>query len=254
MCCTEPRVVKTPVAAAAPTPTAAEADDQRGLEWWRPWRGPRQRPQKKKGKGRDNDRGAGVEQRRRSQQRPRLPACRGGASAERAGLQLQLLQSPALLPAGLSPQLGAPHVSLEPDRVCAVVVDLRLGGVWQFRFSVPRQLRVRLPLVWLIFLRLGIVRLRAVRVCAGRPLRGIDNVLDTGSVRLRIRPRDAQVFVDGYFAGYVDDFDGNFQSLRLEQGGHKLEVRMPGYETLQLDVHVQPNRTITLREDLIPRP
>ncbi len=27
---TEPRVVKAPVAAAAPTPTAAEADDQRG--------------------------------------------------------------------------------------------------------------------------------------------------------------------------------------------------------------------------------
>ncbi len=83
---------------------------------------------------------------------------------------------------------------------------------------------------------------------------GGSTTFDTGSVRLRIRPRDAQVFVDGYFAGYVDDFDGNFQSLRLEQGGHKLEVRMPGFETLQLDVHVQPNRTITLREDLIPRP
>lgn len=81
---------------------------------------------------------------------------------------------------------------------------------------------------------------------------GRSTTFDTGSVRLRIRPRDAQVFVDGYFAGYVDDFDGNFQSLRLEQGGHKIEVRMPGYQTLALDVHIQPNRTITIREDLSP--
>jgi hypothetical protein len=77
---------------------------------------------------------------------------------------------------------------------------------------------------------------------------------DTGAIRLRIRPRDAQVFVNGYYAGLVDDFDGNFQQLRLEQGGHKIEIRMPGFENLQLDVHVQPNRTITIREDLRPRP
>jgi len=77
---------------------------------------------------------------------------------------------------------------------------------------------------------------------------------DTGGIRLRVRPRDAQVFVNGYYAGLVDDFDGNFQQLRLEQGGHKIEVRMPGFENLQLDVHVQPNRTITIREELRPRP
>ena len=83
---------------------------------------------------------------------------------------------------------------------------------------------------------------------------GRSTTYDTGSVRIRIRPRDASVFVDGYYAGLVDDFDGTFQSLRLEQGGHKIEVRMPGFETLALDIHVQPGRTITLREDLIPRP
>jgi hypothetical protein len=77
---------------------------------------------------------------------------------------------------------------------------------------------------------------------------------DIGGIRLRIQPRNAQVFVDGYYAGVVDDFDGTFQSLRLEQGGHKIEVHMPGYEDLELDVHVQPGRTITLQENLRPRP
>ena len=77
---------------------------------------------------------------------------------------------------------------------------------------------------------------------------------DFGGVRLRIRPRDAQVFVDGHYAGLVDDFDGTFQQLRLEQGGHKIEIRMPGFEDLDMDIHVQPGRTITLHEDLRPRP
>ena len=77
---------------------------------------------------------------------------------------------------------------------------------------------------------------------------------DMGGVRLRMRPRDAQVFVDGAYAGIVDDFDGTFQQLRLEAGAHKIEVRMPGFEDLEMDVHVQPGRTITLHEDLRPRP
>ena len=77
---------------------------------------------------------------------------------------------------------------------------------------------------------------------------------DFGGVRLRMRPRDAQVFVDGYYAGIVDDFDGTFQQLRLEQGAHKIEVRMPGFEDLELDVYVQPGRTVNIHEDLRPRP
>jgi hypothetical protein len=77
---------------------------------------------------------------------------------------------------------------------------------------------------------------------------------EAGGVRLKIRPRDAQVFVDGHYAGLVDDFDGVFQSLKLEAGGHKIEIRMPGFDALELDIHVQPGRTLTLEEVLQPRP
>jgi len=86
------------------------------------------------------------------------------------------------------------------------------------------------------------------------PSYGYASGYDTGGIRLRIRPRDAQVFVNGYYAGLVDDFDGTFQQLRLEPGGHKIEVRLPGFEDLEMDVHVQPGRTIDIREDLRPRP
>ncbi len=71
-----------------------------------------------------------------------------------------------------------------------------------------------------------------------------------GSVRLKVEPRDAEVYVDGYYAGIVDDFDGIWQQLRLDDGGHRIEVRKPGLTTLTFDVMVQPGRTITYRGDM----
>lgn len=77
---------------------------------------------------------------------------------------------------------------------------------------------------------------------------------DVGGVRLKVEPRDAEVYVDNYFAGHVDDFDGVFQSLKLDSGGYRIEVRKPGFTPLQFDVRVQPNRTITFRGELRPVP
>jgi hypothetical protein len=75
---------------------------------------------------------------------------------------------------------------------------------------------------------------------------------DIGSVKVKVKPRDAEVYVDNYFAGYVDDFDGIFQALKVEAGGHRIEVRKPGFETLQFDVHVQPGRDVTFRGEMKP--
>jgi hypothetical protein len=85
---------------------------------------------------------------------------------------------------------------------------------------------------------------------SGYHTRGPDN----GSVKLKVKQRDAEVYVDGYFAGHVDDFDGAFQSLRLDTGPYRIEVRKPGFDTLVFDVRVQPDRTITLRRHMRPAP
>jgi hypothetical protein len=66
-----------------------------------------------------------------------------------------------------------------------------------------------------------------------------------GSLRLRVSPRDASVYVDGYEVGIVDDFDGIFQRLRVEAGPHRIEVLKPGFEPLVFEVLVQPNHPIT---------
>jgi PEGA domain len=68
---------------------------------------------------------------------------------------------------------------------------------------------------------------------------------ERASLRLKIKPRDAAVFVDGYAVGIVDDFDGIFQRLHLESGVHRVEIRAPGYETLTFEVRLDPDHTTT---------
>jgi hypothetical protein len=66
-----------------------------------------------------------------------------------------------------------------------------------------------------------------------------------GRLRLKVKPRAAEVYVDGYFAGTVDDFDGVLQRLTLESGPHRIEVRHDDYETLTFDVRITPDQTTT---------
>ncbi|MFN7916752.1 MAG: PEGA domain-containing protein [Vicinamibacterales bacterium] len=71
-----------------------------------------------------------------------------------------------------------------------------------------------------------------------------------GDVRLMVQPRDAAVYVDGYYAGVVDNFDGVFQRLTLEVGPHTIELEAPGLEPQVYEVYVDPLRTTTIRTDL----
>ena len=90
----------------------------------------------------------------------------------------------------------------------------------------------------------------------GYPYGGYGNSrrYEFGELRLQVEPRHAEVYVDGYFAGHVDDFDGIFQSLTLEDGGHKIEIVAPGFETLEVDIRILPGRKVTYRGALKPRP
>jgi hypothetical protein len=71
-----------------------------------------------------------------------------------------------------------------------------------------------------------------------------------GGVSLEISPSDGEVFVDGTYAGYVEDFDGTQQPLTLTAGSHRIEIRAPGYETLVLDVNVNPGEIVPYRGDM----
>ena len=75
---------------------------------------------------------------------------------------------------------------------------------------------------------------------------------DVGELRLIVSPRSADVYVDGYFAGRVDDYDGIFQALKLEAGAHHIQIVAQGYSPLNFDVRIEPDRKITYRGTLRP--
>jgi hypothetical protein len=73
-----------------------------------------------------------------------------------------------------------------------------------------------------------------------------------GGVRIDVPQRDAQVFVDGYLVGKVDNFDGKLQQANVETGAHHIEVVKIGFEPVSFDVNVEAGRTITYRGTLMP--
>jgi hypothetical protein len=71
-----------------------------------------------------------------------------------------------------------------------------------------------------------------------------------GTLRLKVKPRDAQVYIDGNYSGIVDDYSGLFHHLRLESGPHHVEVRADGYQSLTFDVNILTNQTTTYQGEL----
>jgi hypothetical protein len=66
------------------------------------------------------------------------------------------------------------------------------------------------------------------------------------SLQLRVTPWDAEVFLDGFYAGTVDDFDGSDERLQVDPGNHTVEVFRPGHRTLTQKIYLQPGQTFTL--------
>ena len=78
-------------------------------------------------------------------------------------------------------------------------------------------------------------------------------VFDVRAVlRLKATPDDAAVYVDGFYAGLVDDFDGVFQGLPLPPGGHRLRIYRPGYRSQSPNIYLGVGSTFTLRAALEP--
>jgi hypothetical protein len=76
--------------------------------------------------------------------------------------------------------------------------------------------------------------------------------IPAGYLHFEMRPGDAQVFVDGFYMGSVDDFRRTVPGRSLQAGPHRVELRAAGYETKTFDVLIAPNQTVSYRSDLQP--
>jgi hypothetical protein len=78
---------------------------------------------------------------------------------------------------------------------------------------------------------------------------------DNGAdLRLEVKPKQAQVFVDGYFAGVVDDFDGSFQRLHVKPGDHELVLYLEGYKTVRQNIRLARRQEARIKYDMTPLP
>jgi hypothetical protein len=73
----------------------------------------------------------------------------------------------------------------------------------------------------------------------------------TGWLRLAVTPTNAQVFVDGYYVGTVDDVNAK-RDLALDAGPHRIRFIALAYQTLAVDVQIAPGETVTYRGALEP--
>jgi hypothetical protein len=65
-------------------------------------------------------------------------------------------------------------------------------------------------------------------------------------MRVLVDPSDTRVYVDGYYAGVADDFDGLFQRLHLAPGRHEITLKLAGYRTHRVRVYVGSGTTLKI--------
>ena len=79
---------------------------------------------------------------------------------------------------------------------------------------------------------------------------GVISHPNAGLVKLDTKVKDAEVFVDGAFAGTVRDM----KSLWLRQGSYNLEVRSPGRATYSAKIFVVNGKTVHVHPELALEP
>jgi hypothetical protein len=76
---------------------------------------------------------------------------------------------------------------------------------------------------------------------------------NAGKVKLDTNIKDAEVFINGYYAGTVEEL----KTMVLHSGNYTIEVRAPGRMPFQQRIYVVAEKTIKLHPDLrlqVPSP
>jgi hypothetical protein len=74
----------------------------------------------------------------------------------------------------------------------------------------------------------------------------------TGEIKLEVTPDRAAVFVDGHFAGTVNQFRGAGRAMLIAPGKHHIKIGLVGYQPFETDVTLLANQKITVKTDLAP--
>jgi hypothetical protein len=73
----------------------------------------------------------------------------------------------------------------------------------------------------------------------------------TSEVKLKVTPERAAVFVDGNFAGYVQQFSGMGRGMLVSPGPHHIKIALAGFQEFDTDVNLLPKQKMTIKTDLV---
>jgi len=73
----------------------------------------------------------------------------------------------------------------------------------------------------------------------------------TGELKIAATPSRAAVFVDGQYAGHVDEFDGVGKAMLLTPGQHRVRIALPGYLPFDTMVDLRPQQKLKIQTDLV---
>jgi hypothetical protein len=74
----------------------------------------------------------------------------------------------------------------------------------------------------------------------------------TGEIKLEVTPDRAAVFVDGHFAGTVNQFRGAGRGMLVAPGKHHIKIDLVGYQPFETDVTLLAKQKITVKTNLAP--
>jgi hypothetical protein len=69
-----------------------------------------------------------------------------------------------------------------------------------------------------------------------------------GRVELAVKPDQARVVVDGYYAGSVDDLGG---SIALPPGGHEIALKLDGFKTHRVAIYASLGNTLKIKHEMV---
>jgi len=73
----------------------------------------------------------------------------------------------------------------------------------------------------------------------------------TATLKLTVQPNRAAVFLDDRYIGHVGEFGGQFHSLLISAGKHRIKVELPGYRTFETEVNLLAGQKSEVKTDLV---
>jgi PEGA domain len=71
------------------------------------------------------------------------------------------------------------------------------------------------------------------------------------TLKLKVQPDRAAVFLDGRYIGHVGEFGGKFHSLVIASGTHRIKIELPGYRTFETEISLLAGQKSEVKTELV---